>query len=164
MGPDALDPQGTADLFVVPGSHYSDPKFSWFDTVAPTGLAFLNSMALGAQYQNDLFVGDINNGNLYRFKPNGARDGFVFANPGPLGDLVAEDNTNSTLNEILLGSGFAGITDLKVGPDGRLYVVSFGDGKIYAISRNNPADTLILTSFTLSRSSFTARFNRPIDQ
>jgi hypothetical protein len=38
------------------------------------------------------------------------------------------------LDETILATGFAGITDLKAGPDGRLYVVSFGDGKIYAIS------------------------------
>ena len=29
MVPDSRDPQGTGNLFVVPGSHYSDPKFSW---------------------------------------------------------------------------------------------------------------------------------------
>src|SRR3989338_4024071 len=34
MGPDARDPQSTADLYVVPGSSYSDPEFSWFDPVA----------------------------------------------------------------------------------------------------------------------------------
>jgi len=48
MGPDARDPQGSTDLFVVPGSHYADPKFSWLSTVGPTGIVFLNSNRLGA--------------------------------------------------------------------------------------------------------------------
>ena len=35
----------------------------------------MNSPRLGTQYENDLFVGDFNNGNLYRFIVNDARDG-----------------------------------------------------------------------------------------
>jgi glucose/arabinose dehydrogenase len=131
MGPDARNSNDAADLFSISGSHYADPKFSWLDTVGVTAIAFLDSTALGPQYENNAFVGDINNGNLYRFTPNGARNGFVFSGAG-LADLVAD--SSAELNETILGEGFAGITDLKVGPDGRLYVVSFGDGKIYAIS------------------------------
>ena len=44
-------------LFVLPGSHYDEPEFSWKYPLAPTGLGFLGSAALGAQYQGDLFVG-----------------------------------------------------------------------------------------------------------
>ena len=131
MGPDSRNSSSASDLVVIAGSHYADPKFSWLETVGPTAIAFLDSGTLGAQYENDVFVGDINNGNLYRFKPNGTRDGFVFAGAG-LVDLVADND--SELDETIIVTGFAGITDLKVGPDGRLYVVSFGDGKIYAIS------------------------------
>jgi len=58
MGPDSRDPQNVSDLFSLTGSHYSDPKFSWLKTVGPTGIVFLNSTELGAQYQFDLFVGD----------------------------------------------------------------------------------------------------------
>jgi hypothetical protein len=36
------------------------------------------------------------------------------------------------------GTGFGGITDLRVGPDGFLYVVSIGDGKIYVIRPAGP--------------------------
>ena len=69
MGPDARSPQGSDSLFQVPGSHYADPKFSWYDTVAPTAMVFLSSTRLGAQYANDVFVGDVNTGTLYHFKP-----------------------------------------------------------------------------------------------
>jgi len=131
MGPDARNANDASSLFSLAGSHYADPKFSWLDTVGPTGIVFLDSTTLGASYENDVFVGDINNGNFYHFKPNGSRNGFVFSGAG-LADLVADNSAE--LNETIIGTGFAGITDLKVGPDGRLYVVSFGEGKIYAMS------------------------------
>jgi aldose sugar dehydrogenase len=131
MGPDARNANDASSLFSLAGSHYADPKFSWLDNVGPTAIVFLDSTDLGASYENDVFVGDINNGHLYRFQPNGTRNGFVFSGAG-LADLVAD--SGAELNETIIGTGFAGITDLKVGPDGRLYVVSFGDGKIYAIS------------------------------
>ncbi len=134
MGPDSRDPQGVGNLVSFPGSHYSDPKFSWFNSVGPTAIVFLNSGQLGAEYQNDVFVGDINNGNLYRFKPNPTRTGFLFFDPA-LADLVADDA--GELEEVILGTNFGGITDLKVGPDGLLYVLSF-QGKIFVISRAAP--------------------------
>ena len=136
MGPDARNANNASGLVSIAGSHYADPKFSWLDTVGPTAIAFLDSTNLGAQYEDDAFVGDINNGNLYRFKPNGARNGFVFNGAG-LADRVADNSAE--LDETIIATGFAGITDLKVGPDGRLYVVSFGDGKIYAISSGGAA-------------------------
>ena len=142
MGPDARAANDAADLFFFPGSHYADPKFSWLDTVGPTAIAFLDSADLGAEYENDVFVGDINNGNLYRFKPNGTRNGLLFNGSG-LADLVADNNPE--LDETIIATGFAGITDLKVGPDGRLYVVSFGDGKIYAVSSATPALSFAIT-------------------
>ena len=83
MGPDARDSQNVSDLVQFPGSHYADPKFSWFNTVGPTAITFMSSPGLGADYTNDLFVGDINNGNLYRFRVNAARNGFDLA-PGSL--------------------------------------------------------------------------------
>jgi aldose sugar dehydrogenase len=131
MGPVSRDVEGTSDLVFFPGSHYSDPKFSWFTTVGPTAIAFLNSARLGVDYRNDVFVGDINNGNLYHFPVNATRDGFDLITPG-LADLVADNSTE--LQEVILGMGFGGITDLKIGPDGSLYILSFGLGKIFVVS------------------------------
>jgi glucose/arabinose dehydrogenase len=48
-----------------------------------------------------------------------------------LSDLVV-DNENE-LSAVNLGSGFNTITDIKTGPDGLLYVLSFDDGNIYRI-------------------------------
>ena len=56
----------------------------------------------------------------------------VTNNPAGLSDLVV-DNENE-LNAVNLGNGFNSITDIKTGPDGMLYVLSFGDGSIYRIS------------------------------
>ena len=132
MGPAGRDAQGTGDLVQFPPSQYADPKFSWLSPVGPTAIVFLNSSQLGAQYQNDIFVGDINNGDLYRFELNATRNGFLFQNPA-LADLVADDV--GELQELVFGTGFGGITDLKLGPDGLLYVLSFSQGKIFVISR-----------------------------
>jgi glucose/arabinose dehydrogenase len=137
MGPNSRDPQGVGDLVLFPGSHYADPKFSWLNTVGPTAIVFMQSPLLGVDYQNDVFVGDINFGNLYHFKVNATRDGFDFTSLG-LADLVAD--SSGELQELILGTGFGGITDLKVGPDGLLYVLSFGQGKIFVISRQFPND------------------------
>ena len=57
-----------------------------------------------------------------------------------LDDLTADGEDE--LNELVLGSGFAGITDIETGPDGFLYILTFnqesdGDGKIYRISSND---------------------------
>jgi len=130
MGPDARDPQGVNDLFDVPGSQYVDPKFSWLDTVGPTAILFLDSARFAGEYQNDVFVGDINNGTLYHFEPNGTRDGFEF-DSADLVDLVADND--GELQELIFGTGFGGIADLKVGPDGKLYVLSLTQGKIFSI-------------------------------
>ena len=48
-----------------------------------------------------------------------------------LSDKIA--NNRSELNSVIFGEGFGVITDIKVGPDGYLYVLGF-DGTIYRIS------------------------------
>ena len=135
MGPDERDPQGQADLWVAPGSAYSDPEFSWNVPVAPTGLAFAASPILGCANVHDLFVGDNNCGQIYRFVPNAARDGLSFTSPG-LQDRVADNGAaicSAEMAEIIFGAGFNVITDLENGPDGKLYVVSLGWGTVYRI-------------------------------
>jgi aldose sugar dehydrogenase len=156
MGPDARNSNNATDLFTIAGSHYTDPKFSWLNVVGPTAIVFLDSTSLGSQYENDAFVGDINNGNLYHFRPNATRDGFLFSGAG-LADLVADNNAE--LDETIIGTGFAGITDLKIGPDGRLYVVSFGDGKIYAISSGGALPPLSFGLATLPAAEIGVAYN-----
>jgi len=108
---------------------YSNPEFSWEITVAPTGISFINSDQF-LEFKNSLLVGDFNNGNLYEFKLNEDRSGFVFSNPN-LSDLVA--NREDSQQELIIGTGFGGITDIEVGADGLIYIVSITDGAIYRI-------------------------------
>ncbi len=115
-----------------PGYTYHDPQFSWVKTVAPTGIAFVNSQDF-EKYKNSVFVGDCNNGNLYKFNLNKNRDGFVFNNP-QLSDNVMD--IGDSMDEIIFGTGFGCITDLTTGPDGLLYIVSLSDGAIYRIVPN----------------------------
>ena len=87
--------------------------------------------------------------NLYYFEVNENRTGLEFdygngngrqsssASSSSLLDKVA-DNKNEVA-AVTLSTGFRGITDIKTGPDGILYLLTFdekshGEGKIYRIS------------------------------
>lgn len=109
---------------------YSDPEFSWTKTVGPTKIKFLNSEKLGKEYENDLFVSDIKIGRIYHFKLNEQRDSLILS--GKLTDKIADSDEET--NQLIFGSGFGGITDMDIGPDGYLYVLSFGNGAVYKIS------------------------------
>ena len=100
---------------------YSPPEFTWNKTVGVTALKFLKSDKYGEKYKNDMFVGDIHNGNVYHFDLNKKRTGLILE--GKLADKVADnEKEDSTL---VFASGFHGITDIEVGPDGYLYLLSF---------------------------------------
>jgi aldose sugar dehydrogenase len=137
------------DLVNFPGSIYADPVFSWKDQIGVTDIEFLNSSKLGDKYANNIFVGDINNGNLYYFEVNDRRTGLKFDDdnnninsssnrrsnhhnhPTGLTDFVADNKDE--LSAIVFGTGFGRITDIETGPDGFLYILSYQDGKIYRI-------------------------------
>jgi aldose sugar dehydrogenase len=99
--------------------HYSPPEFTWDKSVAPTALLFLDSKNLGAEYENDMFVGSVD-GQIFHFDLNDTRTGLLLK--GVLEDKIAADDTEFA--NILFAEGFSIITDLKQGPDGNLYVVS----------------------------------------
>ena len=124
---------GSLDLVDFGGKgKYRSPEFTWSNTVAPTAVRFLTTDKLGEKYENDMFVADVKYGNIYHFKLDDDR-GSIILN-GSLADKVAsgEDSTE----QIEFASGFGGITDLQIGPDGYLYVLVFDrdDGRIYRIS------------------------------
>ena len=113
-----------------PGAFYSDPKFSFFETIAPTSIQFLYGSAWGPSYNDAVVVGDDKTGQLYLLRLNANRTGFVLT--GDLADLVA--NTPHEANSLAFGHKFGTITDLELGPDGALYVTSLTDGKVYRIA------------------------------
>ena len=119
------------DLVDFDGSGvYREPEFAWQNTVGVTAIHFLNSTALGEQYANDMFVGDINNGRLYHFDLNQDRTGLLLE--GVLGDRVA--NNVQELDAVIFGTGFRSISDIETGPDGYLYFLLYGPGKIFRIA------------------------------
>jgi glucose/arabinose dehydrogenase len=126
---DDFDPE--VDLVSFDGKgKYSDPEYEWTVTLGPTAVKFLNSDKLGAEYVNDVFVSDVVTGRIYHFDLNEDRTELVLE--GPLADKVAETR-DTGIEDIVFAEGFGGITDLEVGPDGYLYVVSLGHGSIYRI-------------------------------
>ena len=116
-------------LFVLGDNYeYSDPEFSWERTVAPTALNFAPSSF--GKYENWLFVGDCNFGNIYKFKLNSDRNGFVFGD-SDLKDLVVHEG--DSLEEVHFGKGFGCITDIEF-KDEYMYIVSLTEGTIFRIS------------------------------
>jgi glucose/arabinose dehydrogenase len=113
--------------------NYSAPEFVWDRPVAPTAIVFLNSEKLGEQYANDMFVGSAKKGTLFHFDLNPDRESLNLS--GDLTDLLYSKKEDSS--SIVFGEDFGVITDLKVGPDGYLYVVSASrgtdEGAIYRI-------------------------------
>ena len=135
MGPSSRSPGALANLWVAPGSVYRDPEFSWNIPVAPTAPLFPESPKMGCALRDELLVGDNNCGQIYRFKLNAARDALVFSS-APLLDRVADNPVNRCTDEaaeILLGQGFGQIVDLETAPDGTIYVVNLGAGRIYRL-------------------------------
>ena len=116
---------------------YSDPEFSWEQTIAPTGLEFINSEKF-FNFNGDLIVASCNYGQLFKFTLNEERDGFKF-NSDHLQDLVVnnvklDDKKDiESMSEILFGDGFGCLTDVEFGPDGYLYLVSLTDNSIYRV-------------------------------
>ena len=111
---------------------YSPPKFDWNSTtVAPTALRFLNSNSLGKNYENDLFVASFNNGVIFHFDLDKDRMALKLDKPN---DTLAEDQNSKHL---IFAQGLGKITDMQVGPDGDLYVLSryFNKGTIFKISQ-----------------------------
>ena len=110
---------------------YSNPEFTWQSTNAPTALAFPGHQ-WGEKFENSLFVAGWLFGTIYKFELNDARDGFVFNEPS-LQDLILNEGDSS--DEIVFGTGFGRISDMKFGPDGSLYVAShFKNGALFKIS------------------------------
>ena len=110
---------------------YSDPEFIWNITIGVTALKFLDSDKLGKKYENDLFVGDYSHGRIYHFDLNSERTRLALN--GSLANKIASTPEGKEIGQIIFGEGFDAVTDLEVGPDGYLYVVSHKGGKIFKI-------------------------------
>jgi aldose sugar dehydrogenase len=127
-----MGPVTESELDSLPGYEdyvYDDPKFTWEEPVAPTGLDFAKFQEID-KYDNSLFVGDCNTGNIYNFKLNENRDGFEFTSSFLQDKII---NKNESMDEIVIGTGFGCVTDIERGPDGFLYIVSLSEGTVFRI-------------------------------
>jgi glucose/arabinose dehydrogenase len=77
-----------------------------------------------------MFVADVHKGYIYHFELNEERNKLSL--DGVLGDKLAD--TDDELEDIIFARDFGGITDIEVGPDGYMYIVSITQGKIFKIS------------------------------
>ncbi|HEX3560581.1 MAG TPA: PQQ-dependent sugar dehydrogenase [Pyrinomonadaceae bacterium] len=128
-----------ARLFNLPGSHYTEPQFSWKHALAPSPVGFVKGNGLGAQYANDLFVGaartTLLGGYLFRFRLSADRKS-IATTDSRLADGVADnlDKFDVTESEsLVVGRDFGITTDIQTAPDGTLYVVSLSNGAVYQI-------------------------------
>lgn len=112
------------------GYTYHDPKFTWQEPVGAAAISFINS-ALFKQYQDSVLVGGFHNGIIYDLKLNKDRTGFAFEGNPSLADLVL--NKNDDESKVSFGTGFGGISNIKEGSDGLIYVISYSEGTIYRI-------------------------------
>jgi Glucose/sorbosone dehydrogenases len=109
---------------------YRSPEFTWKQTIGVTAIKFLNSSKYGKKYQNDIFVGSIKpNGTLYHFDLNPNRTHLDLQ--GLLKDRVADNYQEQ--QKVVFGKNFGIISDITVGPDGYLYIVSLTNGQIYRL-------------------------------
>lgn len=114
------------------GEKYSDPEFEWGNSLGPTAIKFFNSDKLGGQYENDLFVADVIYGRIYHFDLNSARTELILK--GHLEDKKSDTDKEAELQDLIFGKIDGGVTDLEINPyDGYLYVVAYGQGKIFKI-------------------------------
>jgi hypothetical protein len=128
-------------LFVLPGSHYSDPEFSWKFVLAPAAIGFTRGSALGPSFAGDLWVGfstlDTEGGPLFRFNLTGNRRK-IASDDRRLEDRVADNATFHDMGEsesLIAGRDFGIVTDIETGPSGTLFVVSLSNGAIYEVFR-----------------------------
>ena len=117
---------------MLPNSIYLDPQLSWRDPLALTDIEFINSTKLGEKYYNMLLIGDYNQGNIYIVPLDRNRENILLdkSNKNLLNKVVDDDEEADSL---IFGTGFGGISDIEIGPDGYLYVLSFKEGKLYMI-------------------------------
>jgi glucose/arabinose dehydrogenase len=120
--------------------NYSTPEFIWYYPVGPSAIKFLNSDKLGKQYENDIFVGNVNHANLYHFDLTENRTELLLK--GNMTKNIVESREDP--EDIVFAEGLGRITDIDIGPDGNLYVLShtwdinnqyLQMGSIYKISK-----------------------------
>jgi glucose/arabinose dehydrogenase len=112
--------QNIYKLYKIKGSYYDEPKAVFENSSNLTAITFQGTDLLGSKYNNTMFVGDML-GKIYNFDLSKNR-----------GSLIDKNNSS----EYNFAEGFGPISDMKVGPDGKLYVLVYSNGFKYPYDKN----------------------------
>jgi glucose/arabinose dehydrogenase len=164
MGPDSRNATygengntayNAGDLIVLPGSAYRDPEYSWLAPIGVTVLEFLNTPKVRDEDRFKMLVGCNNTGQAFLYELNASRDGFVLT--GGNADKVADNATER--NAYQWGTGFGVCTDIKIGPDGYVYVVSLNLNQVVRLRpRDEQTPPLSYTFRSMSTQQSQATF------
>jgi hypothetical protein len=110
---------------------YDEPKMVWGSSTGLTSIIFLNTDKFGTEYKNDIFVGSVHSSRIYHFDLNEERNDLVI--PSTIANRFIKNSLTYLDRNFIFADKLGGITDLTVGPDGYLYVVSIGQGKVFRI-------------------------------
>ncbi|MFN8140637.1 MAG: PQQ-dependent sugar dehydrogenase [Fimbriimonadales bacterium] len=139
MGPDSRDASyadngfqvfNASDLVYLSGATYSDPKFSWQRPIGVTSVEFLSSYKFDGPERYKMLIGDVNLNHIYLFSLIGANRTEIDYLAGTT-DRVADNPTER--DQYRFGRLFGAVTDLRLGPDGLLYVCDLFNGRILRI-------------------------------
>lgn len=115
--------QNIYKLYKIKGSYYDEPKAVFENSSNLTAVTFQGTDLLGTKYNNTMFVGDML-GKIYNFDLSKNR-----------GSLIDKNNSS----EYKFAEGFGPISDIKIGPDGKLYVLTYSNGFKYPYDKNTGA-------------------------
>ncbi|HET9082792.1 MAG TPA: PQQ-dependent sugar dehydrogenase [Candidatus Limnocylindrales bacterium] len=137
FGPDKLAAdaaEAKSRMFSLDGSAFTPPVLTYKYPPALTAVAIVRDDALGASSKDTAWFGTVLTDALLRYPL--AANGSGLALKGGLTDKVDDNAAKGDLGESkdnVAGTGFGVVTDIRQGPDGKLYVVSLSDGTVYRI-------------------------------
>jgi glucose/arabinose dehydrogenase len=109
---------------------YSEPEFEWKETVAPTSIIFIPDDKLSKKYEGDMLVGSVNyGGRIFNFDLTSDRKELLLS--GPLEDKIAHSFEELDKNLFATNAGI--VTDMEIGPDGYLYILTHYSSKVLII-------------------------------
>jgi aldose sugar dehydrogenase len=136
--------EAIAKLLELPGSHFSEPEFSWRFATAPAAIGFIAGSGFGNRSRGDLIVGFsvpvAFGGALVRFELTAGRDAIAPASAA-LADGVDDNAGKHEMTEsggLVIGRDFGVVTDIQNGRNGNVLVVSLSKGAVYEVFRVRP--------------------------
>ena len=147
MGPDARNALGSwsqnrswdaTDLVMLPNARYADPLFSLADSIGIVAIFFVRSARYAPHLRDQCLVADDNLLQIYLLPMRTDREDFLLS--GTVADRVAD--TPEERDAFRWSWGWGIVTDMKIGPDGFLYVCSlFAPARgVYRIRPVNPPE------------------------